>query len=36
VAELAKLAGRKYGVDVVAGTSEQVGDYLCQSAVRLG
>lgn len=36
VAKLAESAGRKYAVDVVAGTSERIGDYLCQTAARLG
>ena len=35
VAELAERAGRRYGVEVIAGSVEHVAYYLYQSALRL-
>jgi hypothetical protein len=35
VAELAERAGKRYGVDVIAGSVEHVAYYLYQSALRL-
>jgi hypothetical protein len=35
VMEIAREAGHRHGIEVVADIPEMIGDYLCQSALRL-